>query len=96
MNVTQIRRHILFYDYVTDNLLERRAPLRDSHLSLIREWQQDGRILMAGALGDPPHSAAIVFAVDDTDEIAQFVESDPYVAGGIVSAWRVEPWTVVF
>jgi uncharacterized protein YciI len=88
------RRHILFYDYVAD-VVERRAPYRESHLALVREWRDSGRIVMAGALGDPPHGAAIVFAVEDPAEVEQFAATDPYVEAGIVTSWRVEPWAVV-
>jgi uncharacterized protein len=95
MSVSVTRRHLLLYDYVAENVLERRAPHRDAHLSLVREWLADGRILMAGALGDPPHGAALVFAVSDPADVERFAESDPYVASGLVTAWRVEPWNVV-
>jgi uncharacterized protein YciI len=89
------RRHVLFYDYVRDNVLERRAPHRDAHLGLVRDWMADGRILMAGALGDSPHGAALVFAVDDPAQVESFGQADPYVANRLVTAWRVEPWDVV-
>ena len=86
--------HLLFYDYVPD-MLERRAPHREAHLAHARSWKDDGRIVMAGALGDPPHGAAFVFRVEDPAEIDGFVEADPYVAAGLVTGWRVEPWNVV-
>jgi uncharacterized protein YciI len=95
MDVALTRRHILFYDYVTENVLERRAPFRAAHLALVRQWLSDGRILMAGALGDPPHGAALVFAVEDVAEVEQFAQVDPYVASGLVTAWRVAPWNLV-
>jgi uncharacterized protein len=94
MSVALTRRWVLFYDYVPD-VLERRAPHRDAHLALIRDWKADGRILDAGALGDPPHGGLFVFATESADEIASFVEEDPYVANGIVTGHRVEPWMVV-
>jgi len=50
---------------------------------------------MAGALGDPPHSAVIVFRGVDPDLISAYAAKDPYVMAGLVSAWRVEPWNVV-
>ena len=86
--------HCLFYDYVED-VLEKRAPLRDDHLALAREWKDDGRIVMAGALGNPPHGALFVFLVDDPAQVDEFVNADPYVAGGIVTGHRVVPWNVV-
>ena len=86
------RRHVLFYEYVPD-IVERRGPFREGHLSEIRTGLQDGRILMAGPLGDPPHGAAIVFA--DPAAADAFAKRDPYVTNGLVTSWRVEPWTLV-
>lgn len=85
---------LLFYDYVPD-MLERRAPHREAHLAHARSWKDDGRIVMAGALGDPPHGAAFVFRVEDPAAIEAFVEADPYVKADLVTAWRIEPWNLV-
>ena len=86
------QRHVLFYEYVGD-ILERREPFRAEHLSAIRTAKDDGRILQAGPLGDPPHGAAIVFADPRTAEA--FAQADTYVTNGLVTGWRVEPWTLV-
>jgi len=86
------QRHILFYEYVGD-IVERREPFRADHLSAIRTAKEDGRILQAGPLGDPPHGAAIVFADPATAE--EFAQADPYVVNGLVTSWRVERWTLV-
>ena len=83
---------LLFYDYVED-IVERRAPHRPAHLALIEEWVADGRVLAGGATGDPPAGALIVFSADGDPE--EWVRTDPYVSEGLVTAWRVEPWTVV-
>jgi uncharacterized protein len=85
---------LLLYEYVPD-IVERREPYREGHLANARRWRDDGRLLMGGALGGPPHGAAFVFSLDDPAEVEAFVEADPYVAAELVSAWRVEPWTVV-
>jgi uncharacterized protein YciI len=85
---------ILFYDYVTD-IVERRPPHREAHLARIGEEVDAGRIVMAGALGDPPTGAAIVFAGVGPDEVEAFAEQDPYVRNGLVTGRRVVPWTVV-
>jgi uncharacterized protein YciI len=90
-----VRLDILFYDYVAD-MLERRAPHREAHLELIRSEKDAGKIVIAGALGDPPHGGAIVFAEGvSPSEIERFVAADPYCEAGLVTAWRVEPWNVV-
>ena len=85
---------ILFYDYV-EGILERRGPYREAHLAGIRAERDAGRVVMAGALGDPPHGAVIVFGAVERGEIEAFARSDPYVQAGLVAAWRVEPWNVV-
>lgn len=83
--------HILFYDYV-DDIAERRGPHREAHLARIRETEQ---IVMAGALGDPPHGAAIVFRDASPEEIERFARDDPYLQAGLVEHWRVEAWHTV-
>lgn len=86
--------HVLFYDY-GENIVERRGPYREAHLERIRAERDAGRVLMAGALGDPPHGAAIVFEGAGREHIEGFVHEDPYVQAGLVVAWRVEPWKLV-
>ena len=88
------RLQLLFYDYVED-IVERRAPHRDAHLAHIARWQDDGRVVMAGAVGDPPHSGLLALRVDGPEAVEEFVNADPYSQAGLVKAWRVEPWNVV-
>jgi len=85
---------ILLYDYVPD-IVERRAPHREAHLARIAEWVGAGRMLMAGATGDPPTGALFVLPGDDPGAGERFAEGDPYVVAGLVTARRVVPWTVV-
>jgi uncharacterized protein len=87
------RLHLLLYDYVPD-VLERRAPHREAHLALLRRWQEDGRLVMAGAVGEPPHGAVVVLRVAGAEEARELVDADPYVDAGLVVSWRVEPWTI--
>jgi uncharacterized protein YciI len=86
--------HVLFYEYVKD-VLERRGPYREAHLARIAAEREAGRIVMAGALGDPPAGAAIVFKDVEPDEVEAFARADPYVKAGLVTGWRVEPWRLV-
>lgn len=85
---------LLMYDYV-DDVLERRGPLREEHLALVREAHEQGLVLMAGALAEPVDGAVFVFTTDDRAVVSDFVERDPYVRGGLVSAWRIRSWNVV-
>lgn len=88
------RHQLLLYDYVED-VLERRTPHRGAHLARIAEWVAAGRMLMAGAVGDPPTGGVFVLPGDDPAEAERFAEGDPYVAAGLVASRRVVPWTVV-
>jgi len=85
------RYFILFYDYV-DDILERREPHRDAHLGLLRDAHGAGDLLMAGAIGDPPHGGALVFRSAEAAE--RFADADPYRAADLVTEHRVEPWNV--
>jgi uncharacterized protein YciI len=85
---------LLLYDY-PDDVLERRAPHREEHLELVRQWKEDGRLLLAGAIGDPVSGGALAFRVDEETEIDDFLNADPYVREGVIVAHRVEPWNVV-
>ncbi len=82
------------YD-VVDRFVERRAPFRDAHLELIRAAHARGEIVMAGAVGQPPQGALIVFKVATAAEAEDFVLHDPYVVNGLVTRWLVQPWQVV-
>jgi len=86
--------YLLLYDYV-ENAVERRAPYREEHIKLAREAHERGELVMAGAYADPVDGAAFVFRADDRSVAEAFVRSDPYVSNGIVTGWRVRPWTVV-
>jgi uncharacterized protein len=87
--------HILFYDYV-DDLLERGGWDRDKEPALIKRWHEEGRIGMAGAVGDPPHAGVIVLREEDPESARAaaeaFVAEDPYHPAGLVTSWRVEPF----
>ena len=85
---------ILFYD-VVENYVERRRPLRDRHLEHARRAHQRGDLVLAGALADPADGAVLVFRAPSAATAEQFARDDPYVAAGLVTAWRVREWTVV-
>jgi hypothetical protein len=85
---------ILFYD-VVDDYLERRAQYREEHLALARKSQEQGEIVLGGALADPADAAIIVFRGDATDRAVAFAKADPYVRNGLVKAWRVRKWMTV-
>jgi uncharacterized protein len=84
--------HLLVYEYVED-MTERRAPYREAHLDLIRSYQADGRIVIAGGIGVPVHGGLLAFR--DVADAEAFAAEDPYRAAGLITGSRVEPWAVV-
>ncbi len=90
---------LLEYDYAAANMEElaaKRAPLRAAHLAHAATAAGAGRLVLGGAFARPPMGAALVFgpAVSLAD-VEAFARADPYVTGGLVSAWRARPWAVV-
>lgn len=83
----------LTYD-VVDDFVNKRTPLRPSHLKEVREAQARGELIMAGALGEPA-GALLIFRAVDKSTAEAFAHNDPYVKAGLVTKWRVRPWTVV-
>jgi len=85
---------ILTYDYVPD-ILERRDPVRPAHLEHAKAAKQRGDLINVGAVGSPPIGAVFVFADIDPAAIEAYAAADAYVTAGLVTDWRIEPWTVV-
>jgi len=85
---------ILLYDYV-DGFAERRAPFREQHLALARDFADRGLLVMAGAYNDPTDGAVLIFKADDPGRAREFAERDPYVENGLVTAWRARKLNVV-
>lgn len=85
---------VLSYDYPKD-VLERRAPFREGHLALIREFHGAGKLLLAGAFDPPSDGALLVFRADSAAEVEAFVARDPYVKNGVVTGHRIRPWNLV-
>jgi hypothetical protein len=89
-----VKYFILFYEVVPD-YVERRAAYRAEHLALAKAAVSRGQLRLAGAYADPADGAALVFRGEDDEVARAFAEADPYVRSGIVTSWRVRPWSVV-
>jgi uncharacterized protein len=86
--------YLLFYDVVPD-YAERRLPFRAAHLQHAWAAVARGELLLGGALADPIDGAVLLFCCDSPAVIEAFVKADPYVQNGLVTRWRVRPWTTV-
>jgi len=86
--------YTLFY-YVVDDFVARRIPYRDEHLRLAQEAHQKGELVLAGAVGDPPDRALLVFRSSNSSVAEDFARKDPYVTNGLVTRWEAVSWAVV-
>ena len=86
--------YALLYDFV-DDFMARRTPFREEHLGLAREAHARGELLVAGALADAPAGALLIFHSEGPRAAETFASHDPYVKNGLVTRWKVRPWTVV-
>jgi len=89
-----MKYYALFYE-AADRFVEQRAPFRAEHLELVREAHASGALVLAGALGDPPDGALLVFKTSSLEVVEDFARKDPYVVQGVVTSWSVRPWNVV-
>lgn len=81
--------------YLVDDYISRRAQFRDTHLKLVKEANDRGELILAGAFSEPADRALLVFNVSDISVIEDFVTNDPYVKNGLVTKWEIRKWTVV-
>jgi hypothetical protein len=86
--------YLLFYDVVPD-YLERRPKFRKAHLDHCWQACSRGELILAGALADPVDGAVLLFKGESPEVAEKFAESDPFVKNGLVTRWRVRPWTTV-
>lgn len=86
--------YLLIYDLAPD-YLERRSAFRKDHLALAWQAAENGELILGGALADPVDNAVLLFQSSSPDAVHRFVNDDPYVKNGLVTRWRVRPWTTV-
>jgi hypothetical protein len=84
----------LTYD-VVPGFVDRRMAYREAHLKRVRDAHERGELMLAGAVGDPPDGALLVFRAESASVAEEFARADPYVTEGLVTAWRARVWNVV-
>lgn len=76
--------------------MERRAAHRAVHLDLARASQARGELQLGGAVPhDDPPFGLLLFKAEGPEVAEAFARTDPYVTGGVVTAWRVREWVTV-
>lgn len=87
-------KHFLLTYTLAPDYLDRRQAFRAEHLALAKAATERGELLLGGAL-DPAEEAVLLFAGEDAGAAEAFARTDPYVANGLVTAWRVREWLTV-
>ena len=86
--------YLLLYDVVED-YPTRRRPYRSAHLAYAQPFVERGELVLGGALADPADGAVLLFRGESPAVAEAFARADPYVQQGLVTRWRVRPWTTV-
>ncbi|MEN3280983.1 MAG: uncharacterized protein V7607_2123 [Solirubrobacteraceae bacterium] len=86
-------KYVLFYTSADDVLT--RAPAHfPAHRTRLGEFHARGTLLGVGTFGDPQSQGSMaIFASREAAE--EFARDDPFVLGGVVSAWEVREWNEV-
>ena len=87
-------KHFLLAYTLAPDYLERRGALRAAHLAQAWAAAERGELVLGGAV-EALGEALLLFAGEDRGAAEAFARSDPYVTGGLVSAWRVREWLTV-
>lgn len=77
---------ITAYDGKDDKALDRRLAARDSHLARGKTFSDLGKILNGGAIISDAGAmigSALLVEFDSREEVDQWLEEDPYVAGNV-------------
>ena len=86
--------YLLWYD-LSPEYLERRGEFRDEHLRLAWAAVERGELVLGGAVNEPVDTALLVFQGESPATAERFAAADPYARIGLVTRWRVRPWTTV-
>ena len=73
----------------------KRPVYREAHLQRLKQWAQQGKVILAGPLTDKTGSLIIVEA-DSMEEVQNFAKEDPYMVHGVFQEITVHPFLQVF
>jgi uncharacterized protein len=83
-------KYILFGSYCED-VLEKRAPYRDSHLAGLKQQQESGVLITLGPTQDLTRVFGI-YEAEDEATVRSLVENDLYWKHGIWIDYTVKEW----
>jgi uncharacterized protein YciI len=74
-----------------DNVVEKRAPYRQSHLDNLKALQSQGKLLTIGPTQDLKRVFGVYLAADE-QEARAMIEADPYWQHQIWTSYEVYEW----
>ncbi|HRC87297.1 MAG TPA: YciI family protein [Thermoanaerobaculia bacterium] len=92
----QARYYVVFFDIdypsIPAAIADAPAALM-AHKQRAQAWQEQGKLVMAGAFQDTPEGRLNSMAVLTSREAAEdFAAGDPFVLSGKVLRWQVREW----
>ena len=69
-----------------DAWTEEDVRIGQAHFAYLKQATQDGIVLLAGRSQDRVGPAIVIVEVESEDEARNFMENDPFVAGGLMRA----------
>lgn len=84
----------VFYTY--DDRYERRMQARPEHRGYLRQLEEQGALLAAGAYSDDDTPGGLlIFRADSADAVSALTDHDPYHQVGVIAARSVREWTTI-
>jgi uncharacterized protein YciI len=74
--------------------MDARARVRPDHLAYMSRLNAEGKVVMAGPVGEGS-GAMVVYRADDEAEVRRLVDADPYTVAGVSTGATIRPWNVV-
>lgn len=72
------------------------AEHRPAHRAFLAEHAEAGHLLAAGRYADEgPEAALLVFSAETADEVARWLDDDPFALVGLVAGREIRLWPVV-
>ncbi len=72
----------------------KRAAARSEHLDYMHRLHAEGRVVLAGPVGDGG-GALVVYRADDEAQARALIAEDPYTRNGVTTDLVLRAWSVV-
>lgn len=89
-----MKLHAVIYRYADDpTRLDEHRPRHKDYLASLFE---QGRIVISGPLTDGAPGALLIIDADDADQVAAFLDLDPFWELGLIADRQIRSWQPFF